>query len=96
MLTLSRCLRFRRLALSGSLAVALCVFSWSGAALAADQRLTDAQDALIKAAALVEAAEAGVEDPKIVKRFERSRARALRNIDRAFDAIEDAKQAVDE
>ena len=96
MLTLSRFLRLQRLALSGSLFVLLFVFAVTGSALAADQRLTDAEDALVKAAALVDAAEPGVDDPKSVNRFERSRTRALRNIERALGAIEDAKQAVDE
>ena len=90
MLTLSRYLRLQRLALSGSLFVLICVFAVAGVALAADQRLTDAEDALVKAA------EPGVDDPKSVNRFERSRARALRNIERALGAIEDAKQAVDD
>lgn len=86
----------RRLALSAALIAVLCVFAVARVALAADQRLTDAQDALEKAAALVDAAEPGVEDPRTVNRFERSRTRALRNIERALDAIEDAKQAVDD
>jgi hypothetical protein len=85
----------RRLVAAALLAAAFTGGIVVGIARAADQRLDDALNALQKAAALLEESEAGVADPKVVKRFERKVERALRKIDRAMEEIEAAKQVVD-
>ena len=85
----------RRLAAAAILVATFAFGIAAGIAHAADQNLDDALNALLKASALLEASEAGVNDEKAVRRFERKVERALRSIDRAADAIDAAKQAVD-
>jgi hypothetical protein len=85
----------RRLAAAALLVATFAGGIAVGIARAADQNLDDALNALQKASALLEASQAGVADPKIVRRFERRVERALRYIDRAAETIESAKQVVD-
>jgi hypothetical protein len=62
---------------------------------AADPRLDTALAALAQAENLLEASEPGIVDEKTERRFERLVARAIRLILGAMEAIEAAKDAVD-
>ena len=88
--------RPRRLLLILATAVAaLALGLWIGVARAADQRLDEADLALQKAQALLEAAQSGSTDPKIQHRFEKAVARAITDVEHARAKIVDAKDAVD-
>jgi multidrug resistance efflux pump len=79
------------------LASALAIGIGIGASVgsAADQRLDDADNALQKASALLEASEAGVVSEKQQKQFDRAVARAIAHVDQAREQIMNAKDAVD-
>jgi hypothetical protein len=77
------------------LVITLMLTSVIGTAQAADQRLTDAQAALEKARALVNAAQTDTVSEKAVRDFEKHRARAVDAIDIATAEIEKAKIASD-
>jgi hypothetical protein len=66
-----------------------------GIAQAADQRLSDAQAALEKARALVEASQPGGVSEKAARTFEKHTARAVDAIDEATAEIEAAKVVSD-
>ena len=66
-----------------------------GIAEAADPRLDDADAALQKAYALVDASQTGGVSPKAQKKFDKAIAEALADITSARAAIVDAKAAVD-
>ena len=76
------------------LAVAVTAFGL-GTAYAADQRLADADNALQKATALLEASESGVASPKTQKEFEKAVDHALADIASARAEILAAQNAVD-
>jgi hypothetical protein len=74
-------------------AVALC--AWIGIARAADPRLDEADLALQKAVALLEASQTGGVDPKTQRLFDKAVARAIADVEDARANITDAKNAVD-
>jgi hypothetical protein len=76
------------------LAVAATAFGL-GTAYAADQRLAEADAALQKAAALLEASESGVDSPKTQKQFDKAVGQALADIASARAEILAAQNAVD-
>jgi hypothetical protein len=84
-----------RLAGAGATVAALAIGFGIGTAQAADPRLDEAQQALQKAAALVEASQPGVVSEQAERRFERHRNRALDSIERASAQIDAAEDAVD-
>lgn len=67
----------------------------AGIAYAADQRLAEADLALQKAHALVQASQAGVVDAKAQKEFDKAVTLALADIASAREHILDAQNAVD-
>ncbi len=85
----------RVLLLGGIVACVIALALGFGTALAADQRLADADNALQKAAALVEASEAGVVSERAQRKFDRAVARALADIEDARAEIVEAQEAVD-
>jgi hypothetical protein len=86
----------RRVLLLGG--IVACVFALAvgiGEALAADPRLDEADTALQKAGALLEASQAGVVTAKQQKQFDRAVAKALGAVAEARAQIAEAKAAVD-
>jgi hypothetical protein len=86
----------RVLLLGGIVACVIALILGFGTALAADQRLADADAALQKAAALLEASESGVVSEKARKQFDRAVARALADLEDARAEIVRAQEAVDD
>ena len=85
----------RVLLLGGIVACVVALAVGIGEALAADPRLDEADAALQKAGALLEASQAGVVTDKQQKQFDRSVANALEAVADAGAQIAEAKQAVD-
>jgi hypothetical protein len=85
----------RALALGGAVVAAVALAYGVSIAQAADQRLDDADAALEKAAALLEASESGPVSEKQQKRFERAVAKAIAHVEDARAQIVQAKDAVD-
>ena len=85
----------RALLLGGIVVCVIALALGFETALAADQRLADADNALQKAAALLESSESGVASEKVQKEFDRAVARALADIAGARAQIVEAQQAVD-
>jgi hypothetical protein len=83
----------RSLRWGAALAAALALGVGVGIAGAADQRLDEADAALQKAEALLEASQSGVADPRTQHRFERAVGRAVADVERARGRIVDAKDA---
>lgn len=83
----------RRIALAGTLAIGICL----GAAFvhAYDQRLDEALGALEKAAALVDASQAGNVSPRTQRRFDRHRDRARAHIQAAMNQVMAAAAVAD-
>lgn len=67
-----------------------------GVAGAADPRLDEADAALQKAQALLEASQSGSVPEQAQHRFEKAVARAIADVEHAREEIADAKAAVDE
>lgn len=85
----------RALALGGAVVAAVALAYGVSIAQAADQRLDDADAALEKVAALLEASESGPVSEKQQKRFERAVAKAIAHVEDARAQIVQAKDAVD-
>lgn len=85
----------RPLLLVAAVFAALTIGFAIGVAQAADQRLDDADLALQKAAALLEASQPGGVPEKAQRRFERHVGRALLHVEQAMEQIDAAKDAVD-
>lgn len=85
----------RALLLVAAALAALTIGFTIGVAQAADQRLDEADLALQKAAALLEASQPGEVPEQAQRRFERHRTRALQHVAQAMEQIDAAKDAVD-
>jgi hypothetical protein len=85
----------RVLLLGGIVACVLALAVGIGEALAADPRLDEADAALQKAGALLEASQAGVVTEKQQRKFDRAVAKALDAVGEAREQIVIAKAAVD-
>jgi len=85
----------RVLLLGGIVACVVALAVGIGEALAADPRLDEADQALQKAGALLEASQAGVVTDKQQKQFDRAVAKALAAVADARTQIVEAKAAVD-
>ena len=86
----------RRWLALGALILAVVATAFGiGTAYAADQRLAEADAALQKAAALLEASESGVASPKTQKEFDKAVGQALAGIASARAEILAAQNAVD-
>jgi hypothetical protein len=85
----------RVLLLGGIVACVVALAIGIGEAVAADQRLDEADLALQKAAALLEASQAGVVTEKQQRQFDRAVAKALDAVAEARTQIAEAKAAVD-
>jgi hypothetical protein len=85
----------RVLLLGGIVACVVALAVGIGEAMAADPRLDEADQALQKAGALLEASQAGVVTDKQQKQFDRAVGKALDAVAEARARIVDAKAAVD-
>jgi len=85
----------RVLLLGGIVACVVALAIGIGDALAADPRLEEADVALQKAGALLEASQAGVVTDKQQRQFDRAVAKALGAVADARAQIVEAKEAVD-
>jgi hypothetical protein len=86
----------RRWLALGALILAVAAIAFGiGTAYAADQRLADADNALQKAAALLEESQSGVTSPKTQKQFDKAVGQALADIASARAEILAAQNAVD-
>jgi hypothetical protein len=85
----------RVLLLGGIVACVVALAIGIGEAVAADQRLDEADLALQKAGALLEASQAGVVTEKQQRQFDRAVAKALDAVAEARAQIAEAKAAVD-
>ena len=85
----------RALLLGGIVACVVALAFGIGEALAADPRLDEADAALQKAGALLEASQAGVVTEKQQKQFDRAVTKALAAVADARAQIVEAKAAVD-
>jgi hypothetical protein len=86
--------RFRPASVALALVAALSL-SFAIVAYAADPRLDEADQALQKAAALLEASQSTGSSPHVAKEFDRRVGRAGELIDRAREQVQAAKAAVD-
>ena len=85
----------RVLLLGGIVACVVALAIGIGEAVAADQRLDEADMALQKAGALLEASQAGVVTDKQQKQFDRAVSKAIAAVDESRAQIAEAKAAVD-
>jgi hypothetical protein len=80
----------------GALVLAVAAIAFGiGTAYAADPRLAEADAALQKAAALLEASQSGVDSPKTQKEFDKAVGNALADVASARAEILAAQNAVD-
>jgi hypothetical protein len=85
----------RFLLIGAAVAAVLALGLGIGMARAADPRLDEADAALQKAQALLQASQTGGVDPKTQRRFDKTVALAIADVEDARTSIADAKYAVD-
>ena len=95
-MTTNRRLRARRLLMTVAALASVAAISYgAGFATAADPRLDEADAALQKAAALLEASQTGGASQQVQHRFDKAVVRAVADIEDARQQIVEARAAVD-